>query len=121
MTVESTPLQSLKISNLVISFSDFDFKGINQNLYNLMVISIVTGNCITQKEFVDQRSSANILYASTLWKMKIPECSLSLYNGDLVDFFREWVNVLGVIELRINFRIEQNIKTTNARYLVIDS
>ena len=53
--------------------------------------------------------------------MQIPKSSLSLYNGDLVGFFGEHINVLGVIELETTFGTEQNIKTIDIRYLVIDS
>ena len=62
-----------------------------------------------------------MLYASTLWKIQIPESSLSSYNGDLVGFFGKRVNVLGVIELRMTFETESNIKAIDVRYLVINS
>lgn len=78
-------------------------------------------NYIIRKVLVDEGSSADILYASTLQKMQIPESSLNPYNGDLVGFSRERVNVLGVIELRTTFGTKPNIKTIDVRYLVIDS
>ena len=108
MTLESTLLRLPKTSNMVISFSDLDFKGIDQNLHDP---TVVVGNYIIWKVLVDQGSSTDILYDSTLQKMHLPESNPSSYNGDLVGFFGEWVNVLGVIELRTNFGIESNIKT----------
>ena len=62
-----------------------------------------------------------MLYASTLWKIQIPESSLSPYNGDLVGFFGKWVNVIGVIELRTTFETGSNNKAIDVRYLVINS
>ena len=121
LAVESTPLWPLKTSNLVISFSNIDFKGANQNQHDPMVISVVIGNYIIQKILLDEGSLANILYISTLQKMQILESSLSPYNGDLVGFSRERVNVLGIIELRTNFGSELNIKIIGVRYLVIHS
>ena len=53
--------------------------------------------------------------------MQIPESSLNPYNGDLVGFSREWVNVLGVIELRKTFGTKLNIKIIDFQHLVIDS
>ena len=97
--------------NLVISFSDLDFKGTDQNLHDPVVISMVARNYIVRKVLVDQGSSTDILYTSTLQKMQIFESSHSLYHGDLVGLSGEWVNVLGVVELSTTFRIESNIKT----------
>ena len=53
MNVESNPPRALKTANPVISFSDLDFKGIDQNLHDHMVISIITGNYIVRKVLVD--------------------------------------------------------------------
>ena len=66
MAVESTPPQPPKTSYPVISFSDLDFEGTNQNLHDLVVISVVIGHYIVRKVLVNQRSSTDILYASTL-------------------------------------------------------
>ena len=71
---------------------------------------MVVGNYIVWKVLVDQGSSANVLYASTLRKLQILESSLGPYNGNLVGFFGEYVNVLEVIELRTTFGTEANIK-----------
>ena len=38
-----------------------------------------------------------------------------------MDFSREQVNVLGIIDQRTTFDIKPNIKTIDVRYLVIDS
>ena len=65
MAVEYT-LRPPKTSNSVISFSDLNFKGTNQNLHDPVVIFFVAGNYIIQKVLVDQGISTDILYASTL-------------------------------------------------------
>ena len=70
----------------------------DQNLYDPVVIFVVIRNYIIKKVLVDEGSSVDILYASTLQKMQMPESNLNPYNGDLVGFFGEPVNVLGVIE-----------------------
>ena len=78
MIVESPPPRPLKMPNPVISFSDLDFKEIDHNLHDLVVISMVLGNYIIQKVLVDQGSSTDILCTSTLQKMQIPKSNLSL-------------------------------------------
>ena len=40
MFIEPTPPQTLETLNLVISFSDLDFKGTDQNLHDPMVIFV---------------------------------------------------------------------------------
>ena len=52
MAMESTP-QPLKILNSVISFSDLDFKGIDHNLHDPVVIFIVARHYIIRKVLVD--------------------------------------------------------------------
>ena len=121
MVVGSTPPWPSKMLNSIISFSNLDFTRTDQNLHNLVVISVVIGNYIIRKVLVDQESSADNLYASTLQKIQIPESSLSPYYGHLVGFSRERINVLGVTKLRTIFGTEPNIRTINVRYLVINS
>ena len=82
---------------------------------------MVAGNYIIQKVLVDRGSSADIPYASTLQKMQICESSLSPYHGDLLGFSGEWVNVLGVIELRATLGTKPNSRTIDVQYLVIDA
>ena len=81
--------QKMMAQHPVISFSDRDFKGIDQNLDDPMVISIMAANYIIKKVLVDQGSSADILYLSTLKRLKIPKDELKPFHRSLVDFSRE--------------------------------
>ena len=83
----------------------------------ILVISVIVGNYIIRKVLVDQGS----LRVHLAKNANIPESSLSPYNEDLVGYYGEWVNILGVIELRITFETKSNVKTIDVRYLVIDS
>ena len=60
MNVESNPLRPSNTPNSMISFFDLDFKGIDHNLHDPMVIFMVARNYIIRKVLVD------ILYASIL-------------------------------------------------------
>ena len=106
---------------MVISFFDPNFKGTNQNLHDRVVISVVTRNYIVRKLLVNQGSSVDIFYTSTLQKMQIPESSLTPYHGDLVQFSGKQLNVRGVVKLRTTLGTKPNIKPIGVRYLVIDS
>ena len=66
MNMESTTPRLLRMSNSIISFFDPNCKGTDQNLHDPGVIFVVAGNYIIRKVLVDQGSSTNILYASTL-------------------------------------------------------
>ena len=57
----------------MIFFIDRDFEGIDQNLDDPMVVSIVVANFWVKKVLVDQGSSTNLLYLSTLRRMGILE------------------------------------------------
>ena len=70
MNMESNPPRPLKMPSQVILFSDHNFKRTDQNMHDLMVISVVVRNYIVWKVPVDQGSSTNILYAFTLQKCK---------------------------------------------------
>jgi len=73
----------------VISFTDGDFEGINKNLNDPMVISIIAANFLVKKVLVDQGSSANLLCLSTLRKMGIPKKHLRPFHRNLISFSRE--------------------------------
>ena len=65
---------------------------------------------------VDQGSSVNILYYSTLQKMQILECHLRLYHGDVVRLLGEKVKV----RVKTILGIKPLIKTMDVQYLLID-
>ena len=61
MAVEKLAPSRPITSSLVISFSNSDFKGIDQNLYDPIKISMITGNYIVQKVLVNFGSLTDIL------------------------------------------------------------
>ncbi|XP_020234497.1 uncharacterized protein LOC109814471 [Cajanus cajan] len=60
-----------------ITFIETDFKGIDLDQDDPMVISIEIHNCIVRKTLVDQGSSADILYWNTFKQLGIPEAELT--------------------------------------------
>ena len=95
---EKHPSAETKLS-LVILFFDSNFKGIDQNLLNHVVISTVTEYWIIEKVLIDQGSSTNILYLPTFKKMQLLESSLKPYHGDLIEFSSEFAKVCIYVKL----------------------
>jgi len=73
----------------IISLTEEDFEGIDKNLDDPMVISIVATNFLVKKVIVDQGSSTDLSYLPTLRKMGIPKRELRLIDGNLIGFSRE--------------------------------
>ncbi|XP_020225451.1 uncharacterized protein LOC109807341 [Cajanus cajan] len=86
-----------------ITFSEADFKGIDPDQDDPMVISVEIHNCIVWKTLVDQGSSADILYWNTFKQLGIPEAELIPYNEPVVGFSGERVQTKGYIKLSTRF------------------
>ena len=105
MTVRSTKHWTRKMAqHPVIFFTNEDYVGINQNLDDHMVILVVAANFVIKKVLVNQGSLTDLLYLSTLTKLRIPEKYLKSFKGNMVNFSGEQVNVKGYIELLTTFR-----------------
>jgi len=104
----------------MISFTGRDFEGINQNLDDPMVVSIIAPNFIVKKVLIDHGSSANLLYLSTLRRMGILEEKFKPFRENLLSFFEEQVGIRGYIDLLTSFGTSPIIKTISIHYLVID-
>ncbi|XP_020230854.1 uncharacterized protein LOC109811501 [Cajanus cajan] len=82
-----------------ITFTEADFKGIDPEKDDPMVISVEIHNCIVRKTLVDQGSSADILYWNTFKQLGIPEIELVPYDEPLVGFSSKRVKTKGYIKL----------------------
>ncbi|XP_020224153.1 uncharacterized protein LOC109806183 [Cajanus cajan] len=78
-----------------ITFTKADFKGIDPDQDDPMVISVEIHNYIVHKTLVDQGSSADILYWNTFKQLGIPESELVPYDEPLVGFSGERVKTKG--------------------------
>ncbi|XP_020207592.1 uncharacterized protein LOC109792583 [Cajanus cajan] len=105
-----------------ITFTDEDFKGVDPEQDDPIVISVEINNCIVKKTLVDQGSSADILYWKTFKQMGIPEEELKHYDESLVGFSGERVTTKGCIELYTCFGYNQEVsKTIRIRYIVVNA
>jgi len=106
---------------LPITFTDDNFKGVDYQQDDPMVISIDINKFTIMKTLVDQGSSVDILSYKTFRAMRIPEAEMVLYDDNVVSFAGEKVGTKGYIELYTTFGKGKNNKTIKIRYLVIDA
>nr|KYP55796.1 hypothetical protein KK1_002021 [Cajanus cajan] len=99
-----------------------DFKGVDRDQDDLMVISVEINNCIIKKTLVDQGSSADILYWKAFKQIGILEEEVKHYDEPLVGFSGERVTTKGFIDLYTCFGYNQDIsKTIKIRYIVVNA
>ncbi|XP_052176607.1 uncharacterized protein LOC127790917 [Diospyros lotus] len=103
-----------------ICFTDEDLGGINPHPDDPMVISVVAMNFFVKKVLVDQGSSADLLYLSTLRRMDILERKLRPFNESLITFSGEQVEVMGYIDLPTSFMMTPLVRTITIQFLVVD-
>ncbi|XP_020218378.1 uncharacterized protein LOC109801659 [Cajanus cajan] len=105
---------------LTITFTEADFKGIDPDQDDPMVISVEIHNCIVRKTLVDQGSSADILYWNTFKQLGIPESELVPYDEPLVGFSGERVRTKGYIRLSTWFGFEgAEYRDISIKYVVV--
>jgi len=104
-----------------IAFTEDDFKGVDYQQDDSMVISVDIDRFTIRKTLVDQGSSVDTLYWKTFKAMRIPEAKMVPYDNHVVCFSGERVGTKGYIEIYTTFGQEKNNKTIRIQYLVIDA
>ncbi|RDX78975.1 hypothetical protein CR513_40670, partial [Mucuna pruriens] len=94
----ATPLGK-RVMMLAITFDDRDMRGRAPCQDELMVISMGVAGYKVERVFIDQGSSANIFYRSTLEKMQLLVLLIQPCPGNLYGFAGECVPILGTVEL----------------------
>lgn len=69
---------------------------------------------------MDQGSSADILYWDAFERLLIDTNGLKTSKGSLVGFSEERVQLKGYITLKTTFRVEEQCKKIDVRYMDID-
>ena len=85
------------------------------------MISLVTAGRKVHRVLVDQGSSADVMFWSTFNKLQLSPDQLRPYTRCLYGFARDQVEVRGHIELKTIFTDGATSRTTNIRYLVVNS
>ncbi|KAK2389333.1 hypothetical protein QL285_062928 [Trifolium repens] len=84
-----------------------------------LVIQVQILNCDVKRVLIDSGSSADIMYWEAFKAMQLSNEHLMPYNGTLVGFAGEQVEVMGYTTLLTTFGDSDNAKTIKVRYLVV--
>ena len=98
-TLEVQAVSELPRLDTAITFLDADLEGCQHPHDDPLVIRVVVANKIVHKVLIDNRSSTDIIFASTFDKMGIGREKLESVNAHLRGFSGERVLPLGLIQL----------------------
>ncbi|WOL00941.1 hypothetical protein Cni_G09654 [Canna indica] len=103
----------------ILYFYDTNFQGVDRNLHDPIIISVLVVGFLVRKVLVDQGSSVDVLFYPTLEKMDTSESSLHPYHGELVNFSRDHVNIKDYLWITTQFGSTPRTKTIDIQFLVV--
>ena len=89
----------------LICFTEEDFKDIDREHDDPMVIFTLIHNFLVKKILIDQESLIDILYLNVVDTLGIPRSVYRPYSRTLVGFARRQVHVEGIVALQVTFEI----------------
>ncbi|GAU46453.1 hypothetical protein TSUD_402200 [Trifolium subterraneum] len=89
------------------------------NKHDPLVIQVQILNCDVKRVLIDSGSSADIMYWEAFKAIQLAGEQLQPYNGTLVGFGGEQVEVMRHVTLLTTFGEKENAKTIKVRYLVV--
>ncbi|GAU32075.1 hypothetical protein TSUD_53430 [Trifolium subterraneum] len=98
-----------------ISFSPSDGEGVFPHDDDPLVIQVQILNCDVKRVLIDSGSSTDIMYWEAFKAMQLAGEQLQPYNGTLVGFGGEQVEVMGHVTLLTTFGEKENAKTIKVR------
>ncbi|XP_057443894.1 uncharacterized protein LOC130736058 [Lotus japonicus] len=102
-----------------ITFTQQDFAHVIPHDNDRIVVTIRVNNYKTKKVFLDQGSSADIIYGDAFNRLGLKESNLKPYPGTLVGFTGDRVNVRGYVEIPTVFGEGEFVKKFQVKYLVL--
>ena len=104
-----------------ITFSDSDLQGCQHSHDDPLVVHAIVANKTVHQVLVDNGSSADIIFTSTFYKMRIGREKLEPVNTHLRGFSGEKLLPLGSIQLVLTLGEPPCQAMTTARFLVVDA
>ncbi|KAK2445921.1 hypothetical protein QL285_016792 [Trifolium repens] len=102
-----------------LSFTKEDKREVMPHDDDPLVIQVQILNCDVKRVLIDSGSSADIMYWEAFKAMQLSNKHLLPYNGTLVGFAGEQVEVMGYTTLLTTFGVKDQAKTIKVRYLVV--
>jgi hypothetical protein len=119
MTIER-PHKSHRKESMVVGFSDEDYEGISLPHTDAIVVTLQVANHRIHRMFIDNGSSADILYWSAFRNMEISAENVIPATSPLVGFAGEQVLPVGSIELPVTVGDYPTTKTIMVKFLLIE-
>ena len=108
------------VDNRTIEFSENDARRLHHSHDNALMVCLQIGDYNMHWVFVDNGSSADILYYPTFQQMRIDRERLTLTNASVVGFGGRRVFPLGVITLTVRVGDYPRQITREVTFLVVD-
>ncbi|WJX84068.1 hypothetical protein P8452_66678 [Trifolium repens] len=102
-----------------LSFTKEDKRKVMAHDDDPLVIQVQILNCDVKRVLIDSGSSADIMYWEAFKAVQLSNEHLLPYNGTLVGFAGEQVEVMGCTTLLTTFGEKDQAKTIKVRYLVV--
>jgi len=102
-----------------IVFSSIDSEGIIPHEDDPVVLSVIMMGRNVHRVLIDQGSSANVMFWEAFVGLQVPRDQLLPFDGVLVGFSGEQVEVRGYVNLRTTFADEHAAKTIVIKYIVV--
>ena len=102
-----------------IVFSNEDLKGVVPHEDDPIVLSVIMMGRNVHRVLVDQGSSTDVMFWNTYVGLQIPIDQLRPFDGVLVGFSGDQVEVKGYVDLRTTFRNKEDAKAIFIRYIVV--
>ncbi|KAK2427055.1 hypothetical protein QL285_025661 [Trifolium repens] len=102
-----------------LSFTKEDKREVMPHDDDPLVIQVQILNCDVKRVLIDSGSSADIMYWEAFKAMQLSNEHLLPYNGTLVGFAGEQVEVMGYTTMLTTFGVKDQAKTIKVRYLVV--
>ncbi|RDX77445.1 hypothetical protein CR513_42433, partial [Mucuna pruriens] len=116
MAIQGSTLQP---RDQVICFTNEDCEGTPPHQDDPMVILLVAADYKIKRVLIDQGSSANVLYWSTIQKSGLPTSSLEECLRTLFRFVGEQVKIRGMMEIEIVFGVGASARSILVTYTVV--
>ncbi|XP_057418260.1 uncharacterized protein LOC130712443 [Lotus japonicus] len=107
------------LNHTPITFSPKDYDHVIPHDNDPIVVTLRVNNYVTKKVFLDQGSSADIIYGDAFERLGLKESDLKPYTGCLVGFTGDRAKVRGYVELDTAFGEGEYVKKFQVKYLVL--
>ncbi|XP_019418534.1 PREDICTED: uncharacterized protein LOC109329312 [Lupinus angustifolius] len=102
-----------------ITFDDRDYEGVVRGHDEPLVITAKLNNKKVSRLFIDQGSSADIIFQDLFEKMELHDRDLLPYDGQLVGFSGQGITPRGYVEIWLTINDHPMSRTVQTKFLVV--